>query len=118
MKSWTIGKRLTFGFGAVMAIVTALGAFTIFKLAHINAASDLIVQDSLPGVQNMMAAAHPERRSRRKGRARRGQAMAFARSGKVSSAKAVTPRAAVRRAPAAKVVKMTAGFSPILSSSS
>jgi methyl-accepting chemotaxis protein len=56
MQSWTIGKRLTFGFGAVIAIVTALGIFTFFKLAHISGASDVIVHDSLPGIQNMMAA--------------------------------------------------------------
>jgi hypothetical protein len=56
MKGWTIGKRLTFGFGAVIAIVMALSGFVVLKLADINDAAHIIVNDSLPGIQHMMRA--------------------------------------------------------------
>ncbi len=49
MRHWTIGKRLMFGFGIVVAIVTALGAYSVTQLRVIQAASDRVVKDSLPG---------------------------------------------------------------------
>ena len=36
MRSWTIGKRVTVGFAAVLSVVLALGLFTIFKLRSIS----------------------------------------------------------------------------------
>jgi methyl-accepting chemotaxis protein len=36
MRTWTIGKRVTVGFAAVLAVVLALGLFTIIKLRSIS----------------------------------------------------------------------------------
>ncbi|HWI19472.1 MAG TPA: MCP four helix bundle domain-containing protein, partial [Vicinamibacterales bacterium] len=49
MRIWTIGKRLMLGFGIVVAIVTLLGAYSAMELRVIQAASDRVVKDSLPG---------------------------------------------------------------------
>ncbi|MGE3491937.1 MAG: methyl-accepting chemotaxis protein, partial [Vicinamibacterales bacterium] len=49
MRNWTIGKRLVLGFGAVVSIVTILGAYSASQLRVIKVASDRVVLDSLPG---------------------------------------------------------------------
>jgi methyl-accepting chemotaxis protein len=49
MRNWTIGKRLMFGFGLVVTIVSGLGVYTVSELNVIKAASDRIVVDTLPG---------------------------------------------------------------------
>jgi myosin heavy subunit len=49
MTQWTIGRRLVLGFGIVMGIVLALGAFTARELLLIRAASEQVVTDALPG---------------------------------------------------------------------
>jgi methyl-accepting chemotaxis protein len=56
MKSWTIGKRLTFGFGSVIAIVMALTAFVVIWLGQIDRSANVLIQDSLPGIQHMARA--------------------------------------------------------------
>lgn len=50
MSQWTIGKRITLGFAAVLLITGGLGAFALYKLKTINAESDTIVTDCLPGM--------------------------------------------------------------------
>ncbi|MGE0866085.1 MAG: MCP four helix bundle domain-containing protein, partial [Vicinamibacterales bacterium] len=49
MRNWTIGKRLMLGFAAVVAIVSALGVYSVVQLRVVDAASTRIVVDSLPG---------------------------------------------------------------------
>ncbi|MFN7917925.1 MAG: methyl-accepting chemotaxis protein [Vicinamibacterales bacterium] len=49
MQKMTIGKRLALGFGTVIAIVSILGAYTFYELRTIQAASDRVVLDALPG---------------------------------------------------------------------
>ncbi len=49
MQNMTIGKRLALGFGVIIAIVGVLGVFTFSELRSIQAASDRIVADALPG---------------------------------------------------------------------
>jgi hypothetical protein len=53
MSNWTIGKRLVVGFGAVLAITLALGAFAYVRVTQIAASSNVILTDSLPGVYNI-----------------------------------------------------------------
>jgi methyl-accepting chemotaxis protein len=50
MSNWTIGKRLATGFGAVLAITLGLGAFSYLRVTQIAASSNVILNDSLPGV--------------------------------------------------------------------
>ena len=50
MKNWTIGKRISLGFAAVLVICAALGAFAIFRLITIQANTEVIVGDCMPGV--------------------------------------------------------------------
>ena len=49
MRNWTIGKRLMFGFGVIVVIVSGLGIYAASQLRVIKAAADRIVIDSLPG---------------------------------------------------------------------
>lgn len=48
--TWTIGRRITFGFTAVIAVLFLLGAFAYQRFALVHAEAESIVQDSLPGV--------------------------------------------------------------------
>ena len=50
MKSWTIGKRIIFGFAAVLTITIMLGGFAISRLIDIRAASQRIAEGNLPGI--------------------------------------------------------------------
>ena len=53
MSNWTIGRRLTLGFGAVLAITSVLGGFAYMELSVIGRLSALVTQDALPGVYNI-----------------------------------------------------------------
>jgi methyl-accepting chemotaxis protein len=48
--TWTIGRRITVGFGAVIAVLVALGAFAYQRFAQVQVEAQSIVEDSLPGV--------------------------------------------------------------------
>ena len=50
MKNWTIGKRLTFGFGVVVAIVSLLGIYTVVQLRAINSDATRMSGSLLPGM--------------------------------------------------------------------
>jgi methyl-accepting chemotaxis protein len=50
MKSWTIGKRLTFGFGMVLAVSIALGAFTVIRLMAIERLAVSIRDEAVAGL--------------------------------------------------------------------
>lgn len=50
MKSWTIGKRIVFGFCSVLATTLALGSFAYLQLASIKRYSTSIAVDALPGM--------------------------------------------------------------------
>jgi len=50
MKRLSIGPRILLGFGAIITIVAALGAFTFWQLHEISRHSALITSDCLPGI--------------------------------------------------------------------
>jgi methyl-accepting chemotaxis protein len=50
MKSWTIGKRLTFGFGMVLAVSIALGAYTVVRLTAIEKLAVSIRDEAVVGL--------------------------------------------------------------------
>src|SRR4051812_44093828 len=47
--SMTIGKRIILGFGATVAIIAGVGAFTYAKLRNIADHTDTVAEESLPG---------------------------------------------------------------------
>jgi methyl-accepting chemotaxis protein len=49
MSQWTIGRRLTAGFAAVLVTAFALGAFAYGKFGEVREGARLITQGSLPG---------------------------------------------------------------------
>jgi methyl-accepting chemotaxis protein len=51
MNNWTIGKRITFGFAAVIAIALALGGFAYVRLTAINGHSEAIAKQAIPTFQ-------------------------------------------------------------------
>jgi len=51
VRHWTIGRRLTWGFCAVVAIAVILGAFSFFQLRVIQRSSRLITDVAVPGVK-------------------------------------------------------------------
>jgi methyl-accepting chemotaxis protein len=53
MSNWTIGKRLTIGFAAVVILASGIGAFTLVKLATVRTSATAIAADALPGVVDM-----------------------------------------------------------------
>ncbi len=53
MSKWTIGRRLTVGFGVVLIITSVLGGFAYVKFGEINRLSAIVTQDALPGVYNI-----------------------------------------------------------------
>jgi len=50
MKTWTIGKRITVGYAAVLFATIAIGIFAYSRLNEIKTRSDSLTQDSLPGI--------------------------------------------------------------------
>ena len=50
MKNWTIGRRLAFGFAALIAITVCLGGYAFMSLSRISGMSVVIEQQALPGV--------------------------------------------------------------------
>jgi methyl-accepting chemotaxis protein len=50
MNSWTISRRIIFGFAAMLLIVIALGAFAVWRGQTLNRAIALLGDDSLPSV--------------------------------------------------------------------
>jgi methyl-accepting chemotaxis protein len=50
MKNWTIGKRLVFGFGTVLAVSGALGAYTIVQLTAIEKTAISIRDEAVVGL--------------------------------------------------------------------
>jgi methyl-accepting chemotaxis protein len=51
MKQWTVGKRITLGFAAVILIAVALGAFAYIRLAAISDHATHIANESTPTLQ-------------------------------------------------------------------
>lgn len=50
MKQWTIGKRIVTGFACLLAITAVLGLFARVRIAAIQAQSERITEDCLPGI--------------------------------------------------------------------
>ena len=53
MKTWTIGKRITVGYAAVLIATIAIGIFAYSRLNAIKVRSDSLTQDSLPGIVSL-----------------------------------------------------------------
>ncbi|MDB6036422.1 MAG: chemotaxis protein [Verrucomicrobiales bacterium] len=53
MKNWTIGKRVVFGFIAVILIGVAVSMFAYLRLTTIRANADSLAKDSFPGQVTM-----------------------------------------------------------------
>jgi methyl-accepting chemotaxis protein len=56
MKHWTIARRLTIGFTAVLSVTVALGAFSWVEVSSLAGETRMITKDVLPGVQAVMTA--------------------------------------------------------------
>src|SRR4051812_44784309 len=50
MKNWTIGKRITLGFAALLVVMAAVGTIAIVENRATAEKADDIVQHSLPGL--------------------------------------------------------------------
>jgi len=57
MNSWTISRRIIFGFAAMLLIVLALGAFAIWRGQTLNGAITLLGDNSLPSVLTLRGCA-------------------------------------------------------------
>jgi hypothetical protein len=64
MKNWTIGKRITLGFAAVIGCVLVIGGFSLFKFQSVRADAAVIAKDTIPS----KARVNRRRRSRRPAR--------------------------------------------------
>jgi chemoreceptor-like protein with four helix bundle sensory module len=53
MKQWTIGRRLTVGFCAVITLAVALGAYASYGVLQIQRAAKAVTGDALPGIIGM-----------------------------------------------------------------
>jgi len=53
MKTWTIGKRITVGYAAVLIATIAIGIFAYTRLNAIKVRSDSLTEDSLPGIVSL-----------------------------------------------------------------
>ncbi len=51
MKNWTIGKRITAGFGSVILVILLLGTFAYARLTAIRAHSTRIAQETSPAIE-------------------------------------------------------------------
>lgn len=51
MSKWTIGKRLTLGFSALIIVILCLGTLTWLKMANIKQNLDLVTKEHLPGLK-------------------------------------------------------------------
>lgn len=50
MKHWTIKKQINLGYASVLVVMAVLGAFVLWRLAAVQANTNIIVGDCLPGV--------------------------------------------------------------------
>jgi methyl-accepting chemotaxis protein len=50
MKSWTISRRIIFGFAAMLVIVIGLGSFAIWRAQSLKEAISLLADNSLPSI--------------------------------------------------------------------
>ncbi len=50
MTRWTIGRRISFGFSLIVAIIAAVGAVTYFRLAQIDASTAVVLDRSVPSI--------------------------------------------------------------------
>ena len=50
MKNWTVRQRITWSFGAVIALMIGMGAFAFMRLATIEQATADVQRDSVPGL--------------------------------------------------------------------
>ena len=53
MKNWTIGKRITFGFGVMLLILLAVSTFTYNRLGVIHGNFSLLSEESVPTIELM-----------------------------------------------------------------
>jgi methyl-accepting chemotaxis protein len=53
MQNWTIGKRVTLGFVAVILITLCLGALALMRLRAVNNYIELIASDAIPGIYHI-----------------------------------------------------------------
>ncbi len=54
MQNWTIKKRITLGFAAVIAVVLTLGALTLYEFQRINHEVHAMLGDSVPGTVSIL----------------------------------------------------------------
>src|SRR5882672_9246091 len=50
MKNWTVRQRITWSFGAVIALMIIMGAFAFMRLATIEQETADMQRDSVPGL--------------------------------------------------------------------
>ncbi|MCK6501538.1 MAG: hypothetical protein L6Q38_18825, partial [Nitrospira sp.] len=50
MKSWTIGKRIVVGFGALIAIAILLGSLAIWRMTSVRQQATILVTENVPEV--------------------------------------------------------------------
>lgn len=55
MQHWTIGKRITAGFTAVIIITIALGAFTLIRANYVRSMFDSVANTDVPLMKNALA---------------------------------------------------------------
>jgi len=57
MNSWTISRRIIFGFAAMLLIVIALGSFAIWRGQSLKQAISLLADNSLPSILTLRGCA-------------------------------------------------------------
>lgn len=50
MKNWTIGRRIIFGFGALIAVMSLVSAIAYQRILQVERANDRLVEDNLPAI--------------------------------------------------------------------
>jgi len=53
MKNWNIGKRITFGFCAVLVMILILGAFTLRQISTVRAQFNLVADTAVPALKHI-----------------------------------------------------------------